>query len=66
MLKHIKMVRWQFRDITADYQMGADAAAVFLSIRCASKHYYALPACSASSGGGLRRWCIEVACACVR
>jgi DNA excision repair protein ERCC-1 len=33
-LKHIKMVRWQFRDITADYQMGPDAAAVFLSIRC--------------------------------
>lgn len=35
MLKHIRLVRWQFRDITADYQMGPDAAAIFLSIRCA-------------------------------
>ena len=34
-LKHIRNVRWQFADIIPDYQLGQNACAVFLSLRCA-------------------------------
>lgn len=32
-LKHIRNVRWQFGDIVPDYQLGASAAGLFLSLR---------------------------------
>lgn len=33
LLSHIRNVRWQFGDIVPDYQMGATACALFLSLR---------------------------------
>ena len=36
-LKHIRNVRWQFADIVPDYQMGQNACAVFLSLRCGAQ-----------------------------
>ncbi|KAI8468891.1 MAG: hypothetical protein J3K34DRAFT_386077 [Monoraphidium minutum] len=50
LLKHVRMVRWQYKDITADYQMGQDAAAVFLSLRYHLLHPgYVLPRLKAAS-----------------
>ncbi len=33
-LKHIRNVRWVFGDIGPDYLLGANACALFLSLRC--------------------------------
>lgn len=33
MLKHIRLVRWQYADIVPDYMVGADSAVLFLSLR---------------------------------
>lgn len=33
MLKHIKLLRWQYADIVPDYMVGADSAVLFLSLR---------------------------------
>jgi DNA excision repair protein ERCC-1 len=33
LLKHLRNVRWQYADIVPDYQMGAQHAALFLSLR---------------------------------
>ena len=35
-LKHIRNVRWRYGDIVPDYQLGLNACALFLSLRCSS------------------------------
>ena len=36
LLKYIRAVRWQYGDIMPDYQLGATACAIFLSLRYAA------------------------------
>ena len=34
LLKCIRNVRWQYRDVIPDYQLGLTSCAIFLSLRC--------------------------------
>ncbi len=38
LLNSMRNVRWQYGDIVPDYMLGANACALFLSLRCVVRH----------------------------